>query len=139
MLLTLSHRIGSNRKRSEQSTNAEQKWLETVFSIAICQQMAIENSVSNFFYLCLSIVLTLSSVFIWEENNSLCNASTQKSCDFHPARHKAPKLNANNKLISEQTHQKEVSGKMRTEQLSSTDLDLNRKSVPLKSVMKIHG
>ena len=35
---TVSHRIGSNRKRSEQSTNADQKSIETVFSIAICRQ-----------------------------------------------------------------------------------------------------
>ena len=31
----LSHRIGGNRKRSEQVMNADHKSLETVFSIAI--------------------------------------------------------------------------------------------------------
>ena len=33
----LPHRIGDNRKCSLQSTNADQKSLETVFSIAICR------------------------------------------------------------------------------------------------------
>ena len=45
-----SHRVGGNRKRNQQSTNADQKSIETVFSIAICRQwvdkMAIENTVS---------------------------------------------------------------------------------------------
>ena len=48
-----SHRIGGNRKRCERSANADQKSLETVFSIAILspvgRQMAIENFVSNYF------------------------------------------------------------------------------------------
>ena len=34
-----SHRIGGNGKRSKQSTNADQKSLGTVFSIAICCQL----------------------------------------------------------------------------------------------------
>ena len=34
----LTHWVGGNRKRSCQSTNADQKPLETVFSIAICRQ-----------------------------------------------------------------------------------------------------
>ena len=33
-----SHRVGDNRKRSTQSTNTDQKSLETVFLIAICRQ-----------------------------------------------------------------------------------------------------
>ena len=33
---TLSHRIGSNKKQSKQSMNADNKLLETVFVIAIC-------------------------------------------------------------------------------------------------------
>ena len=55
------HRVGGNRKRYQQSTNADQKSIETVFSIAICRpigdkwqsktlfhwrKMAIENTVS---------------------------------------------------------------------------------------------
>ena len=32
----LSHRIGSNKKQSKQSMNADNKLLETVFVIAIC-------------------------------------------------------------------------------------------------------
>ena len=34
----LSHRVGGNRKRSLQSTNVDQKSLETAFSIAFCRQ-----------------------------------------------------------------------------------------------------
>ena len=34
--ITLSHRIGSNKKQSKQSMNADEKLLETVFVIAIC-------------------------------------------------------------------------------------------------------
>ena len=34
--ITLSHRIGSNKKQSKQSMNADDKLLETVFVIAIC-------------------------------------------------------------------------------------------------------
>ena len=34
----LSHRIGGNRKCSEQSMNVDHKSLETVFLIAICHQ-----------------------------------------------------------------------------------------------------
>ena len=30
------HRVGGNRKRNQQSTNAGQKSIETVFSIVIC-------------------------------------------------------------------------------------------------------
>ena len=61
-----SHRVGGNRKHNQQSTNADQKSIETAFSIAIChptskidrngvfdcqfspvgRQMAIENAVS---------------------------------------------------------------------------------------------
>ena len=34
--ITLSHRIGSNKKQSKQSMNADNKLLETVLVIAIC-------------------------------------------------------------------------------------------------------
>ena len=34
--ITLSYRIGSNKKQSEQSMDADNKLLETVFVIAIC-------------------------------------------------------------------------------------------------------
>ena len=34
--ITLSHRIGSNKKQCKQSMNADNKLLETVFVIAIC-------------------------------------------------------------------------------------------------------
>ena len=34
--ITLSQRIGSNKKQSKQSMNADNKLLETVFVIAIC-------------------------------------------------------------------------------------------------------
>ena len=67
----VSHRVGGNRKRSKQSTNADQKSIETVFSIVICRllgdKLAIENSVSNDFYLRSSIVFAFSiAVFpVW--------------------------------------------------------------------------
>ena len=32
-----SHRVGGNRKRNQQSTNADQKSIETLFSIDICR------------------------------------------------------------------------------------------------------
>ena len=35
---SVSHRIGGNRKRYQQSTNTDQKSIEIVFSIAICRQ-----------------------------------------------------------------------------------------------------
>ena len=34
----LPHWVGGNRKRNQQSTNTDQKSIETVFSIAICRQ-----------------------------------------------------------------------------------------------------
>ena len=47
-----TNRLGGNRKRSLQSTNTNQKSLETVFSTAICRpvgrQMAIDISTSNY-------------------------------------------------------------------------------------------
>ena len=43
--ITLSHRIGSNKKQSKQSMNADNKLLETVFVIAILQT-TIQNSVT---------------------------------------------------------------------------------------------
>ena len=59
-----THTIGGNQKRSLQSTNADQKPLETVFMIAICcqsgGQMAIENSVSSNF---LSTFIHIINVF----------------------------------------------------------------------------
>ena len=39
----IPHRVGGNRKRNQQSTNTDQKSIETVFSIAICRQKAIET------------------------------------------------------------------------------------------------
>ena len=59
-----SHRIGGNHKHSEQSMNADQKSLETVFSIAICCQSGDKQQSKTMFLttfdLCLSIVLTFS-------------------------------------------------------------------------------
>ena len=37
-LFSKTHRVGGNRKHYQQSTNAEQKSIETVFSIATCRQ-----------------------------------------------------------------------------------------------------
>ena len=33
----ISHRVGGNRKRNQQSMNADQKSIKTVFSLAICR------------------------------------------------------------------------------------------------------
>ena len=65
-----SHRKGNNRKYSKKSTNADQKSLETVFSIAIC------HSVSNFLGPCSSIYFNvfncnLSGVEISKESDEL--------------------------------------------------------------------
>ena len=38
VISTVSHRVGRYRKRYRQSTNADQKSIETMFSIAICRQ-----------------------------------------------------------------------------------------------------
>ena len=38
VLFPYTHRVGGNRERSSQSTNADQKSIETVFSIVICRQ-----------------------------------------------------------------------------------------------------
>ena len=54
-----SHRINGNRKRSKQSTNVDQKSLETVFLIALCRQ-AIKKLFLTMFDLRWLIVLTFS-------------------------------------------------------------------------------
>ena len=62
----ITHRIGDNRKRSYQWTHADQNSLETELKLFNChlspagRQMAIENSVSNYFDKYSSIVLTFS-------------------------------------------------------------------------------
>ena len=62
----LSYRTGGNRKRSEQSMNAVNKSLETVFSIAICRQSGDKRQSKTLFYVLTildlrsSIVLTFS-------------------------------------------------------------------------------
>ena len=43
--ITLSHRIGSNKKQSKQSMNADNKLQETVF-VPIGLQTTIQNSVT---------------------------------------------------------------------------------------------
>ena len=57
-----AHWIGVNRKRSEQSTNTDQKLLETVFSIAIYRHKRQSKILFllNDFYLLSSIVLKFS-------------------------------------------------------------------------------
>ena len=61
---TNSHQVGGNQKRYQQSRNANQKSIETVFSIAICRQWGDKwQSKTLFiliFYLPSSIVLVLS-------------------------------------------------------------------------------
>ena len=62
--VTESHQVGGNRKRYQQSTNADQKSIEIVFSIAICRQWGDKwQSKTLFllnFYLRSSIVLAFS-------------------------------------------------------------------------------
>ena len=74
----VSHRVGGNRKRSKQSTNADQKSIETVFSIVICRllgdKMAIENSVSNEF---LSTFLDSICVFDCRLSGVVSSSQTQ--------------------------------------------------------------
>ena len=48
--IPLSHRIGSNKKQSKQSMNADNKLLETVFVIAICC-LSDSNNNPKFCYL----------------------------------------------------------------------------------------
>ena len=43
----LSYRTGGNRKRPEQSMNADHRSLETVFSIAICRQSGDKRQSDN--------------------------------------------------------------------------------------------
>ena len=59
------HRVGGNRKRYQQSTNADKKSIETVFSIAICRQCGNKWQSKTLFltiisYLRSSIVLAFS-------------------------------------------------------------------------------
>ena len=47
----VSHRIGGNRKRYQQSTNSDQKSIETAFSIAICRQWGDKRQSKTLFIL----------------------------------------------------------------------------------------
>ena len=62
--VAFSHRVGGNRKRSSQSTKADQKSKETVFSIVICRQSGDKWQSKTLFLtifdLRSSIVLTFS-------------------------------------------------------------------------------
>ena len=71
----VAHRVGGNRKRYQQSPNADQKSILTVFDCHLSpdwRQMAIKNSVSNIF---LSTLLDSIAVFncclpgVWLETN----------------------------------------------------------------------
>ena len=53
----LLYRTGGNRKRSEQSMNADHKSLETVFSIAICRQSDDKRQSKTLF-------LTISEIYV---------------------------------------------------------------------------
>ena len=59
-----THRVGGNRKRYKQSRNADQKSIETVFSIAICRQWGVKWQSKTLFLLIFdlrsSIVLAFS-------------------------------------------------------------------------------
>ena len=53
----VAHRVGGNRKRNQQSTNADQKSIETVFLIAICRQWGDKWQSKTLFLLVLICVL----------------------------------------------------------------------------------
>ena len=59
-----THRVGGNQKHYQLSTNAGQKSIETVFSIAICRQCGVKWQSKTMFLtifdLCPSIVLAVS-------------------------------------------------------------------------------
>ena len=45
--ITLSQRIGSNKKQSKQSMNADNKLLETVFMIAFLLPIGLQTTIQN--------------------------------------------------------------------------------------------
>ena len=58
-----THRVGGNRKRYQQSTNADQKSIETVFWIAICRQWGDKWQSKTLFLLILDLRSSIVLVF----------------------------------------------------------------------------
>ena len=58
-----SHRVGGNRKRNQESTNADQKSIETVLSVAICRQWGDKWQSKKLFLLIFITFLDSSGVF----------------------------------------------------------------------------
>ena len=56
-------RVGGNRKRYQQSTNADQKSLETVFSIVICRQCGDKWQSKTLFVLIFDLRSSILSAF----------------------------------------------------------------------------
>ena len=61
--ISKTHRVGGNRKRYQQSTNADYKSIETVFSIAICRQWGDKRQLKTLFLSFLSTFLKNIGVF----------------------------------------------------------------------------
>ena len=72
--LLLSHRVGGNRKRSQQSTNADQISIETVFSIAICRQCGDKWQTKTLF-LAIFLSMFLDSIGVFDLPPTRCNYS----------------------------------------------------------------
>ena len=70
-----THRVGGNRKRYQQSTNADQKSIETVFWIAICRQWGDKWQSKTLFLLILDLRSSIVLVFsiaaypVWKRVN----------------------------------------------------------------------
>ena len=88
LIATQSHWIGGNRKRSKHSTNADQKSLEAVFSIAICRHSGDKWQSKTMFLkivnLCSSIVLAFSIAAypVWQGSNLLPDSEVSVSFGY---------------------------------------------------------
>ena len=72
----ISHRVGDNQKRSDQSTDADQKSLETVFLIAICRPSGDIWQSKTLFLAIFDLRPSIWIQNIWQKV-VLCNILTQ--------------------------------------------------------------
>ena len=77
------HRVGGNRKRCQQSTNADQKSIETVFSIVICCQCG-DKWQSKTLFLTIFLSTFLDSVDVFRLPPTWCDSvfSSRLHLDF---------------------------------------------------------
>ena len=75
---TTPHRIDGNQKCSEQSTNADKKSLETVFSISICRQSGNKWQSKTLFLTFLSTFVDSNNIF----DNRLSGVNTMPTMRF---------------------------------------------------------